>query len=201
MLLVNLRTYGFFGLIGLAYDLILTKINFPKARLIRRPIDIRNKRLIDFGIGLTTGKNCRIEAYNFDHSNTHKIVFGSNVQLNDNVHIVGGNSVSIGNNVLMASNIFISDTSHGKYNKQFSSLPEDIPIKRKKITNPVKIGSNVWIGENVVVLPGVYIGKGSIIGAGSIVTKNIDENCIATGNPAKIIKKFNSNKNQWERIY
>lgn len=52
----------------------------------------------------------------------------------------------------------------------------------------VYIGKDVWIGANVVILPGVKIGKNAIIGAGSVVTKNIPDNAIAYGNPAKIVK-------------
>lgn len=201
MLVILLKRYGFSGIIRLTFYLLLTKIKFPKARLIRLPIDIRNRKLIELGEGLTTGKNCRIEAYNLDNSSTPKIIFGRNIQLNDNVHIVGSNLVTLGDNVLIAGNVFISDTSHGNYDNQFSSLPEEIPISRRKVTNPVIIGKNVWIGENVVILPGVQIGDGSIIGAGSIVTKNIDNNCIVAGNPARVIKKFNSTTNLWEKTY
>jgi len=49
-------------------------------------------------------------------------------------------------------------------------------------------------------LPGVTIGKGSIIGANSVVTRNIDENCIAVGSPARIIKKYSFETKKWEKI-
>ena len=56
------------------------------------------------------------------------------------------------------------------------------------IPKRVNIGKNVWIGSGSIILPGVTIGDNSIIGAGSVVTKNIAENSIAVGNPAKVIK-------------
>ena len=57
-----LQHYGYMGLIKITLSLIKTKIFFPKARLIRFPIDIRNKKNIDFGENLTTGVGCRFES-------------------------------------------------------------------------------------------------------------------------------------------
>nr|WP_232380617.1 DapH/DapD/GlmU-related protein [Leptospira ainlahdjerensis] len=54
----------------------------------------------------------------------------------------------------------------------------------------VIIGDNVWIGSQVIILKGVVIGNNSVIGAGSVVTKSIPENCLAAGNPAKVIRTF-----------
>ncbi len=51
------------------------------------------------------------------------------------------------------------------------------------------IGKQCFIGANVIIMPGIVIGNNTIIGAGSVVTKNIPDNCIAVGNPAKIIKE------------
>ena len=56
---------------------------------------------------------------------------------------------------------------------------------------PIKIHKNVWIGSDSTILPGVTIGEGSIIGAGSVVVKDIPSNCIAVGNPCKVIKHIN----------
>ena len=74
-------------------------------------------------------------------------------------------------------------------------IPEKIILLK-----PVKICENVWIGENAIILPGIEIGKNSIIGAGSVVTKNVPENCIVAGNPARIIKKYNFGNKKWEKV-
>ena len=58
----------------------------------------------------------------------------------------------------------------------------------KSLTKQVNIGKNVRIGGGSIILPGVTIGDGTIIGAGSVVTKSIPANCIAVGNPCKVIK-------------
>ena len=99
--------YGIFGFSKLLVSVIYTKLFFRHARLIRLPFDIRNKNYIKIGRGFTTGFGCRIEAYPKDK---RKVLFiGKNVQMNDYVHITAMESVVIGNNVLMASKIYISD--------------------------------------------------------------------------------------------
>ena len=63
------------------------------------------------------------------------------------------------------------------------------PNSRKLYSSgPVYIGKNVHIGENVVILPNTTIGDNVVIGAGSIVTKSLPSNCVAVGNPVKIVK-------------
>ena len=60
-------------------------------------------------------------------------------------------------------------------------------------SKPITIEDNVWIGGGAILLPGVTIGKNSVIGAGSIVTRSIPENCVAVGNPCRVIKHIDSN--------
>ena len=59
---------------------------------------------------------------------------------------------------------------------------------------PITIGDDVWIGGNVAILPSVTIGNNVIIGAGSVVNSDIEDNSIAVGNPAKVIKKLEPDK-------
>ena len=78
------------------------------------------------------------------------------------------------------------------YSYDYEMLP-GIPVsKQPKITKGgIIVGDDVWIGFGVIVLDGVQIGNGAIVGAGSVVTKNIPEECIAVGNPARIVKTRN----------
>lgn len=195
-----ISNYGLFDILKICYFLLKTKIFFPKARLIRFPIDIRNKKNIDFGENLTTGVGCRIETFPQIITESKLLKFGKNVQLNDYVHIAAVHSVEIGNNVLMASKIYISDCTHGSYiGNEDDSDPLTIPKDRPLSVKPVLIEANVWLGEFVSVLPGVTIGEGTIVGANSVVSKSLPPYVIAVGSPAKPIKFYNFESKRWEK--
>ena len=190
--------YSFLQILFLSYCKIRTVLIFPKARIIRFPIDIRGKKFIQVSKGFTTGVGCRIEAY--PKTDKKVLFFGENFQMNDYVHITAMESVKIGNNVLLASKIYISDCSHGSYSgDENDSHPDSIPHDRPLSSKPVVIEDNVWLGEFVSVMPGVTIGKGTIIGANSVVSKSLPPYVIAVGTPAKPIKKFNFETNKWKK--
>ena len=198
---------SFYELWKLGINLIKTKIFFPKARIIRFPFDIRGKKYIKYGKNFTTGIGCRIEVYNFNNGisdgKNPQLIIGNNVQINDYVHLSCAESVIIEDNVLIASKVYVSDLNHGNYSSLKNpehSCPDEIVKERKIFTKPVKICQNTWLGENVAVLSGVTIGKNSIIGANSVVSKNIPENCIAVGNPVKVIKQYNFKTKKWEKV-
>jgi lipopolysaccharide O-acetyltransferase len=191
--------YGIFKKLRMCIWLCKTKFICHQARFFRFPFELRGRQFIDFGLKLTIGQGCRFEAFSEDGKKT--IFFGNYVQVNDYVHISSIKKVKIGNNVLMASHIYISDNSHGSYKgTDCDTSPDIIPIKRPYYVSPVVIEDNVWIGEGVVVMPGVTIGRGSIIGANSVVTKSIPPECIAVGQPAKIIKRFDKATKKWTII-
>ena len=173
---------------------LLTKLFFKKARLLRRPIYIRGKKSFEYGEGLTTGHACRFDLLG---NNKKTLTIGLNCEIGDNVHIVAHEQVEIGDNCLIASKVFISDTNHGNYRDIDQESPQTIPKDRKLITKPVFIGNNVWIGENVCILPGVRIGDGCIIGANSLVNKDVYKYSIAVGSPTKIIKIYDFDKRVW----
>ena len=183
--------------VATAFALICTKIFYKHARLIRRPVYMRGKSSFSYGEGLTTGHACRFDLAGEDRKT---LIIGKHCEIGDNVHIVAHEQVVIGDNCLMASKIFISDTNHGNYSGKEQSSPETPPNMRRLSTNPVSIGDNVWIGENVCILPGVTIGNGCIIGANSVVNRDIPENCIAAGAPAKVVKKYNMFSQSWEVV-
>lgn len=194
------KVYGFWGIIKLTLSLIYTKLFFKQARLIRLPFDIRNKRHIVIGKGFTTGIGCRLEAHPVKNSEPC-LIFGNNIQINDYVHIAARSMVKIGDNVLIASKVYISDINHGCYSgNEQHDFPDTIPKDRQLSSKAIFIGDNVWIGENVCIMPGVTIGTGTVIGAGAVVTKSLPANSIAAGVPAIVIKKFNFHDQKWVTI-
>lgn len=169
---------------------------------IQHPAKLNGIKYIQIGKNFMSGKDLRLEAIVQYGGKIYspKIVIKDNVNINDFVHIGCTNYVEIGNNVLMASKIYISDHNHGYYSGDNQTNPLIEPAKRIVSSDKrVIVEDNVWIGENVAILPGVRIGEGAIIGANSVVTKDIPKYSIVVGNPAKVIKTFNFNKQKWEK--
>lgn len=112
----------------------------------------------------------------------YNIYSGENVYFNVNCVILDNMKVEIGNDVFFGPGVQIYTATH----------PLDA-IERRSVefSKPVSIGNDCWIGGNAVICPGVKIGNGCVIGAGAVVTKDIPNNSLAVGNPAKVIRKLN----------
>jgi acetyltransferase-like isoleucine patch superfamily enzyme len=191
---------GYWGTTRLALDVLYTRFVFPRARILRRPAFIRGASRISVGAGFTVGRGLRMDAFGARRGPT-LIEIGADVQLNDYVHIAAIESVSIGNRVLIASRVFISDHNHGPEKKAGPHSDPTLPPYQPPLQSAsVAIEDDVCIGESVSILPGVRIGKGSIIGTMSSVTRDVPEFCIPTGNPARILKRYNFARSQWERV-
>lgn len=176
--------------------LMYTKLIWKNARLVRLPFYARNQRNIIMSKGFTCGYNCRLSAGSDIVGG--KIIFGKNFTMGDNCQLEGQGGLTIGDDVLLASRVFIGTTSHGKYVGERQDSPTTKPNERKIYYQSVEIGNNCWIGNGVVILSGVTIGNGCIGGANSVITKNIPDECMVVGVPARIIKKYSKDTGRWE---
>ena len=125
------------------------------------------------------GKGCYITPnIFFDYGCNTKL--GERVYFNANCVILDCAKVTIGDDTFIGPNTQFYTPIH----------PLDFKTRNTFIESakPITIGKNCWLGGSVIVLPGVTIGDGCVIGAGAVVTKNIPENSLAVGNPAKVIK-------------
>lgn len=150
------------------------------------PLLLKGKGKISFGKNVQFGVIA--SPYFYTHYNylevrekDSEIRIGDNVIINNAFSIEANSKVIIENDTLIGTNCSIIDNDG-----------HDLAIDKRKtgipISSNVCISSNVFIGSNVTILKGVTIGKNTIIGNNSVVTKNIPENVVAAGNPAKIIR-------------
>lgn len=155
---------------------------------ISYPLSLHGGKYIILGENFGCDQRLRLDAWdNFlGVKFIPEICIGNNVNIQKDCHIGAINKIVIGNNVLIASKVYISDHSHGEISREAITLP---PAKRGLFSKgPVIIEDNVWLGEGVVVLPNVTIGENSIVGANSVVTKSFPKNSVIAGNPAKLIR-------------
>ena len=122
------------------------------------------------------------------------IYIGNNVSINMNCTFVDCNRITIGDHVLIASNVQLYTVTHpvelsDRLTPDWN--PESGQYFCRTYALPIRIGSGCWLGGGVIVLPGVTIGDGCVIGAGSVVTKDIPENSLAVGNPCRVIRRIN----------
>ncbi len=127
----------------------------------------------------SVGSNVWIAKY-FNCDNGLKIHIGDNFTGNYNLTILDIREVYIGDNVMIGPNTLITTVGHPLS-----------PMKRRQhmgIAKPIHIGNDVWIGGNATILPGVTIGNNVVVAAGAVVTKDVPDNCVVGGVPARKIK-------------
>lgn len=113
------------------------------------------------------------------------IKLGKNIFINSNVMLTDLGGIELEDNVLIGPNTTIVSVNH----VENPSYRKDLELR------PVLIKKNAWLGANVTVLPGVTIGENVIVGAGTIVTKDVPDNTMVVGNPAREIRKIKENLN------
>ena len=118
--------------------------------------------------------------FHCDHG--HGIHLGENVIININAVMLDGGDITIGDHTLIGPNCAFYTSCH----------PIDYLERRKpqETCKPITIGEDCWLGGNVVVLGGVTIGPRTVIGAGSVVVKDIPADCVAVGNPCRVVKRL-----------
>ncbi len=135
------------------------------------------------------GENVEIDTpFHCDRGNN--IFLGNDVIIGINCTFVDNAEIRIGNRVLIASNVQFYTSSHPVLPKE--RLVDDWKEKGttffRTYARPIEIKDNVWIGGGSILLPGVTVGENSVIGAGSVVNRSIPANCVAVGNPCRVIR-------------
>ena len=173
------------------FDQELIDVRFKAADLVfeynnTRPSDFEKKNqilseLLEYPVpeGVTI-----IQPFTCDYGN--RIYLGKGDFFNATCYIMDGGTVTFGENVFVGPYCGFYTANHPlNYTQRNQGL---------EVALPIKVGDNCWFGANVSVMPGVTIGNGCVIAAGAVVTKDIPDNSLAAGVPAKIIKTIDQNE-------
>lgn len=159
-----------------------------KGAKIRRSVRMDVMPFNDFALGTESV----IEDFSVVNNGVGEVRIGSRTFIGMSNVLIG--PLEIGNNIITAQHVVMSGLNHGY---QDVAMPiKDQPCTTAKIT----IKDNAWIGANAIITAGVTIGKHVVVAAGSVVTKSVPDYCIVGGNPARILKQYNSEKKIWEKM-
>jgi acetyltransferase-like isoleucine patch superfamily enzyme len=171
--------------------------DFGKESHIRRPYLLTNAHRISIGERVSIRRYGRIEAITQYLNEVYdpRIVIGDGAWIEQNVHIAACDRVEIGQDVVLASYVYISDHAHG-----FEDL--GVPVMQQPLTSkgPVIIGDLTWIGQGSSILSGVKIGKHVVVGANSVVGRDVPDYCVVAGTPARVIKQYNHATGAWDDL-
>ncbi|WP_316844649.1 acyltransferase [Pedobacter psychrodurus] len=138
------------------------------------------------------GEDSIIEDFSTVNNGVGGVFIGNRTLVGMSNVIIG--PVNIGDDVIIAQNVVISGLNH-------SYTDVSLPIsKQEVVTSPVNIGEGSWIAANAVITAGVTIGNNVVIAAGAVVTKDVPGFCVAAGNPAKVIKRYNPTTKLWSKV-
>lgn len=145
-------------------------------------IRVHGNSSVNIGDGVRLDRGIRILA-----ANSSKIEIGSGVRIGIGSVLNGGDSITIGDKVLISGFVYLQTSMHGHKSR-------DILIQDQGYSHaPVIIGTDAWLGAHVVIMPGINVGAGAIVGSNAVVTADVDPNSIVTGIPAKVMRLRDEN--------
>lgn len=140
----------------------------------------------------TIGQDTLVEDYATINNQVGPVIIGDRSLIGISSVVIG--PVTIGNDVMLAQHVVMSGLNH-----EFEDI--HTPINQQPCsTAPILIEDSVWIGANAVLTSGITVGKHSVIAAGSVVTKDVQPYTVVAGNPARMIKYFDTAINQWIKV-
>ena len=154
-----------------------------------RPSELDKRRELLKEMFAEIGEGCYIEPPLHANWGGHHVHFGKNVYANFNLTLVDDTHIYVGDYTMFGPNVVIASAGH-------PLLPQ-LREKGYQYNAPVHIGKNCWLGAGVIVVPGITIGNNAVVGAGSIVTKDIPSDCLAVGNPCRVLREINEHDREY----
>lgn len=179
----------FWLLVTMLYKPFFGKLLMPS--YIGKPIYISNIKNIFIGKKVRIMPGSRMEAI----GKLSSIVFENNISVGQNLHIISAKNqkLVIGSNSTLSANVFITNVDH-----EYENLETPI-LEQPLIPKKTHIGENCFIGYGAVIQAGTILGKQCIVGSNSVVRGSFPDYCVIVGSPAKIVKRYDKNKNIWRR--
>ncbi len=161
--------------------------------VIYRPMIINHAECIELGDRVSIRDGVRLEAIHDPYGRVPLLKIGSNTNIEQGVHIICHNRVTIGRDVSITGRCAIVDVTHPYQDVSSGKVGELIEDR----DSFVEIGDGAFLGYGAVVLPNVRIGKRAVVGANSVVTHDVPDFAVAAGSPAKVIKVYSQRLRRW----
>jgi len=180
--------YKIFWIIrAIIYKLFFKKIGFPS--YIGKPTFLYKASKISIGKKVRIFPHSRMEV----HGDSSFIQIEDDVGIGQNFHVISGGELTISSGTIIAPNVFINNLDND-YRTIGCNVLEQNELYKKTV-----IGNNCFIGYGAVIQSGSILGEQCIVGANSVVKGCFPDFCVIVGSPAKIVKKYNSELNKWEK--
>jgi acetyltransferase-like isoleucine patch superfamily enzyme len=168
--------------------------SFGVGSILFKPLLLSNPKFIHVGEGVIVRQGVRMEVVLNDHGQTPVMRIGNNVNIEQNVHLICHSRLLIGNNVSITGHCAIVDVTH-----PYANVHDPIKIGGRILNEDsfVEIGDGSFLGFGALVLPNVRIGKYCIVGAHSVVTTDVPDYCVVAGNPAKVLRRYETVSGEW----
>jgi acetyltransferase-like isoleucine patch superfamily enzyme len=122
------------------------------------------------------------------------VTIGNGVLIGRGSGVVGHRSIAIGDGVFTGHHVYITDANHG-YEDVHETIGRQFAPPR-----PVVVGAGSWLGHGSIVLPGATVGEHVAVGAGSVVTGELPSYSVAVGNPARVVRRYDTERAEWVKV-
>lgn len=175
-----------------AFCTILRKWRFGKIgamTYLGPPTILYGTKQIFLGNKVRIQPGCRLEAHD-----TGKIVIRDNVSIGQNFHCTAKGELVIAKDTTILGNVFVTDIDH-----EYREIGTHI-LRQPMLVKKTEIGENCFIGYGACIQAGTILGKQCVVGANAVVRGEFPDYCVIVGAPGRVVKKYNPENGEWERV-